>query len=137
MRAQVFVSLLLLTTAACSTTEPNVTIQDAQGNYITTSDYESMQRTEFIDAMKMGLRDFDSRMTDLRTRANELGGEHLSDFAECETELREARTNFESQLSIAENSMAGDWPEERSETVKAYQELREDLDEAFEDVLDA
>ena len=71
------------------------------------------------------------------TRANELGGEHLSDFAECETDLRDSRTQFESQLAIAENSMAGDWPEERSQTVKAYQELREDLHEAFEDVLDA
>lgn len=136
MRSQLFVSSLLLLTAACSSTEPNVTIQDAQGNYITTSDYEAMQRTEFIDAMNMGLQDFDKRMTDLRSRANELGGEHLSEFAECEEELREARTSFESQLSIAENAMANDWPEERSETVRAYADLREDLDEAFEEVLE-
>ena len=137
MRKQTPLSALLLFAAACASNEPNVTIQDAEGNYITTSDYESMQRTEFIDSMRMGIKDFDSRMTDLRSRANELGGEHLSDFADCETALREERTAFQNQLSIAENAMIGDWPSERSETVRAYSALRENLDEAFQDVLDS
>ena len=122
--------------AGCGSPRQNMTLRDAQGDYITTSDYRAMARTEFFDAMDAGLDDFDARMEQLRKRANQLGGETLEEFAECEDDLAEERRDFENQLTIAENALDKDWPDQREETVDAYVELREALEEAYEDVLE-
>jgi len=122
--------------ASCTSSPDEITMQDAQGNYITTSDFHSMARYEFFDAMEAGLRDFDNQVAELRSRANSLGGEALGEFADCEDELMEKRTDFESQMVIAQNALDEDWADERSETVEAYVDLREALSEAYEEVLD-
>lgn len=126
-----------LALAACASTEPNVTLRDAQGNYVTTADYEAMQRTDFMASMHAGLDDFDAQLHDLRGRANELGGDALKQFADCEESLREDRTEFVNQLEIAKNSLDGDWPDERSRTVDQYVDLREHLDSAMKEVLES
>jgi hypothetical protein len=55
----------LLVLSACSSPRSNVTEKDNQGNYVTTSEYQSMERTEFQVAMKAGLQDFDKRLTEV------------------------------------------------------------------------
>lgn len=132
---------LLLTAAAaatfsaCSSPQRDVLRQDDRGNYATTSQYEGMQRNEFLLSMHAGLQDFDRRMDDLRARANELGGESLETFAECERGLSEKREEVVNQLEVVETALADAWPEERSEAVDEYEELREALSEAYDDVL--
>lgn len=122
---------------ACRTTDHNTTKQDAGGNYVTTSKYESMQRAEFVDSIEAGLRDYDNLFAKLRTRANELGGDALKEFANCESKLAEQRTAVVNQLAIAKSSLNDSWPKERAKTVEEYEELREDFAEAEKDVLDA
>jgi hypothetical protein len=122
--------------SACKSDPPQVTMRDAQGNFVTTADYEAMDRKEFIQSIEAGLTDFDQQLGELRTRANELGGESLKEFADCEGDLQEDRTTVVNQLTIARNALDDKWPKERSETVEAYMELRDNLAEAQKDVLD-
>jgi hypothetical protein len=131
-------SLILVACAvsACKSDPPPVTMRDAQGNFVTTADYESMDRAEFIRSIEAGLADFDKQLGDLRTRANELGGDSLKEFAEHEGDLRDERTTVVNQLTIARNALDDKWPEERAETVDAYMDLREDLADAQKEVLD-
>lgn len=125
-----------LSVAACGSPRENMTIRDSQGRYITTSEFRSMNRAEFFDAMEAGLEDFEQRVSELRERSNELGGDTLAEFADHEEDLTEARVGFENQLEIAESALAEDWPDERSNTVECYYEMREDLEDAYEDVLE-
>lgn len=129
------ISLIALT-AACASDRQPVVQQDGMGNYITSSEYEAMERTEFMQSMRDGLDDFDQQVESLRSRANDLGGESLSEFADCHETLSEKRREFENQLGIAKNALAENWPDERQETVDAYYGLRESLEEAYEEVLD-
>lgn len=122
--------------ASCKSSPENMTVRDGAGNYVTTSDFRAMDRVEFFRSMNAGLVDFDEQVTELRQRANELGGDTLSEFADCETSLTEKRTEFVNQLAIAENALDGDWPDERSETVDCYEDLREALSDAYDDVLE-
>lgn len=129
--------LALVGLAACEGPRTHVTKQDAQGNYVTTSDYEVMERTEFKGAMRDGLADFDEGVTQLRDRANELGGESLSDFSEWAEDLQKHRTAFVNQLKRSEAALIDDWPDQRAATLEAYYDMRGCLDEAFDEVLDA
>jgi len=128
--------LVACVVSACKSEPTPVTLRDSQGNFVTTADYESMDRAEFIRSIEAGLADFDQQLGELRTRANELGGESLKEFAECEGDLRDERTAVVNQLTIARNALDDKWPEERSETVDVYMDLREDLADAQKDVLD-
>jgi hypothetical protein len=131
-------SLLLIACAlsACKNDPQPVTLRDSQGNFVTTADYEAMDREQFIAAIDAGLADVDKQMGELRTRANELGGDSLKQFAECETALREDRTEVVNQLTIARNALDDKWAKERAATVETYMDLRENLAEAQKDVLD-
>jgi len=122
--------------SACQSTQPRVTLRDSQGNFVTTADFEAMEREEFITSIEAGLTDVDQQLDELRTRANELGGDSLKEFAECEQEVRSERTNVVNQLAIARNALNDKWPAERSDTVDAYMELREELADAQKNVLD-
>lgn len=122
--------------SACKSSPTRVTLRDSQGNFVTTADYEAMDRAEFVKAIEAGLADYDAQMVELRKRANELGGDALSNFAERETDLRAERTTVVNQLTIAQNALNDQWPSERAETVEAYTELREELADAQKDVLD-
>ena len=122
--------------ASCSSPRTNVTKQDAQGNYITTSEFNSMEREDFRESMRAGLADFDQRMAQLRKRANELGGDHLSEFADWSTTLEEKRTSFNNELEQTKAVLANDWPDQRAATLECYYDLRECLDEAYNEVLE-
>ena len=128
--------LLAAALAACTSTDSSVTTRDAAGNYVTTSDYESMHRDEFFTAMQAGLADFDQRMNALRQRANDLGGESLGEFAQWSEELDARRVDVVNALDKARAALDADWPKRRSEAVKAYTNLRDALGEAYDDVLE-
>ena len=102
-----FPSLFLAACAlsACQSNEPRVTLRDSQGNFITTAEFEAMDRDEFILAIEAGLVDFDKQLDELRTRANELGGSSLKEFADCERDLQEERTSTVNQLTIARSAL--------------------------------
>ena len=136
MKAALLISSLALITTACSSPRSNVTEQDASGNYVTTSEYQSMERTEFQVAMKAGLQDYERRLTDLRWRANELGGDSLKEFSDWADKLEDQRLEFENELKRSEASLADDWADQRERTVEAYDSLRKMLDEAYEEVLE-
>ncbi len=121
---------------ACESSPKNLTIRDSAGNYVTTSDFRAMDRAEFFRSMNAGLEDYDNQLAELRVRSNELGGDTLAEFADCEESLTKKRTDFVNQMAIARNALDDDWPEERSETVDCYEELREALSETYDDVLD-
>jgi len=128
---------LLVGLAACENTRSQVTQKDAQGNYITTSEYQSQDRAKFETAMREGLADFDQRVDQLRKRANELGGDSLSEFAECSDELQEKRVTFVNELERTKAVLADDWPSQREATLEAFYDMREALADAFDDVLDS
>ncbi len=136
MRTLISLPLLLIATAACSSPRTDVTEQDRHGNYVTTSDYQAMERAEFQTAMRAGLADFDSRVTQLRQRANELGGESLEEFSEWAEELKEKRVDFVNHLNQTEAALVGAWPDQREDTLESYNDLRDCLDEAYEEVLE-
>lgn len=129
--------LLVLPLAfACKGPDSNVTVRDEQGNYVTTSDFRSMDRAGFLHAMSAGLADFDQQLDDLRERANTLGGDALQTFAKRSETLQEKREHFVNQIARAEAALEKNWPDRREETLEAYHDLREELDEAYEDTLD-
>jgi TolA-binding protein len=136
MKHLILITSLLALSTACSSPRSNVTEQDAYGNYVTTSDYQSMERTEFQVAMKAGLKDFDARLADLRGRANELGGDSLKEFSDQAEKLDELRTDFVNELEKADASLEDDWAEQREHTVEAYDKLRKGLDHAYDEVLE-
>jgi len=137
LKTTIILALPLLVLSACKSPQQQVTLQDPQGNYVTTADFHAMQRTDFVAAIKAGVADYDGQMKALRTRANELGGDSLREFADCESKLLKRRTDVVNQLSIAENALESAWPKERAKTVDTYMELREEFTEAQKDVLDA
>lgn len=122
--------------AGCKSSPENMTIRDSAGNYITTSDFREMDRSEFFRSMNAGLDDYDQQLKKLRLRANELGGDTLSEFADCEEKLTKKRNAFVNQLAIAQNALDDEWPEERGDTVDCYEDLREALTDAYDEVLD-
>jgi hypothetical protein len=95
-----------------------------------------MERTEFQVAMKSGLQDYERRLTDLRWRANELGGDSLKEFSDWADKLEDKRLEFENELKRSEAALADDWADQRERTVEAYDSLRKALDEAYEEVLE-
>jgi predicted nuclease with TOPRIM domain len=136
MKTTLFLSSTLVLAAACSGPRTNVTERDAYGNYVTTADYQSMDRASFTIAMREGLEDYERRLVDLRQRANELGGDALKEFSDYQEELDEKRVDFENEMERTEATLAENWPDQRERTLDAYYELRDHLDEAFEEVLE-
>lgn len=128
--------LLLLSAAACSSPRTNVTEQDAYGNYVTTSNYQSMDRAEFESAMRAGLENYDQLIADLRLRANELGGDALKEFSDWQEKLDGKRTTFVSELEKGHATLADDWGDQRQRTLDSYNDLRDCLDTAYEEVLE-
>ena len=115
---------------------PDPTAHDAQGNFATTSDYNSMNRAELLAAMDAGLADVDRRKLELEQRAETLGPDAIEELHDREPKLSELRTNFVNELARARASLEPEWPERREDVVDAYQDLRKGLDKAYEEVLE-
>lgn len=131
-----FAAAALALAPACSSDQPRATDQDPYGNYATTSNFHSMQRAEFEQAIRAGLEDFDRRYRELRTRANELGGDTLDEFADWTDDLEQKRDVVQNELARMDTALDDEWPDRREATLEAYEDLRDCLDEAYEEVFE-
>lgn len=120
----------------CSSPENPPTARDAQGNFATTSDYDSMNRTQLIAAMDAGLVDVDKRRLELEQRAEQLGPDAIEELHDREPKLSELRTNFVNEMARLKASLEPDYDDRREDVVDAYQDLRKGLDKAYEEVLE-
>ncbi len=120
--------------AACSS--PDMTRQDARGNYATTSDYESMTRVELEAAMSAGLADVDKRTAELEVRAQSLGHEAIEELHDQLDDVTECRTDFVNELARLRAALDKDWEDRREDVVEAFETLRGKLDNAYEEVFE-
>jgi hypothetical protein len=137
MQAHAFCLLALMgvVSAACSSPQVHSTERDAQGNYASTSEYKSTQRSEFTTAMRAGLADFDKRRAELEERANKEGQESVNELHAYMPDLVKKRTTFVNEIARLEAALDKDWPARRETTQEAYDDLRDYLDEAYKKVL--
>jgi len=120
--------------AGCSSTEP--TAQDRYGHYATTSDYRSMDRVQLTAAMDAGLADVDKRREQLEARAETLGQDAIDELHDREAKLSKLRTEFVNELAKLRAALDKDWKDRRDDTVDSFEDLRDGLDNAYEEVLD-
>ena|SRR6187549_3365771 len=120
--------------AGCPSTEP--TAQDRYGHYATTSDYRSMDRVQLTAAMDAGLADVDKRRVQLEARAQTLGQDAIDEYHDRESKLSRLRTEFVNELAKLRAALDKDWKDRREDTVDAFEDLRDSLDKAYEEVLD-
>ena len=120
--------------AGCSGPEP--TDQDRYGHYATTSDYRSMDRVQLTAAMDAGLADVDKRREQLEARAQTLGQDAIDELHDHEAKLSELRTEFVNELAKLRAALDKDWKDRRDDTVDAFEDLRSELDDAYDDVFD-
>lgn len=128
---------LLALSAGCVSSEPRATARDSRGNYATTSEFNSMQRSEFMAAMRAGLDDFDRRRAELEARASRLGQKAVEELHDHLPGLVKRRTDFVNELARLDATLDKDWPDRRRDTEEAYRDLRAALDEAYDEVLKA
>ena len=121
---------------ACSSDEPKPTERDAYGNYATTSDYNAMTRAQLVAAMDAGLADVDRRQAELEQRAQTLGKDAIEELRDREPGLIEKRTKLVNELAALKASLDTNWKSHRDDVVDAFDELRESLDKAYEEVLE-
>jgi hypothetical protein len=120
----------------CASDANNSVRQDAYGNYASTADYNAMERDEFTASMQAGLRDFDSRLASLETQAEALGPDAVEEYHGCLDKLMAQRREFAAEFERHRSLLADDWRSQRENVADMYVELREDLDEAFEEVVE-
>lgn len=128
-------SALIPTLGCSSDREHRSTKRDRAGEYATTSQYRSMEREPFLKSMRAALDDFDKRVNELERRAKELGVEKVEALSELTPELAERRETLKNQIMRVEHSLDGDYSDRREDAFEAYEEMREALDEASEEVL--
>lgn len=129
-------TLLLLVTGLACTSYDTYRQHDTYGHYATASDFVDLDRTEFIAAISDGLRDFDARLSDLRARSNALNEDAREDFLDQYEDLSTQRIQVENELQRLEASLPTEWDGMRDDVLDDYLALREDLDDAHEDVFD-
>ena len=134
MNRSLFALAALALLAGCSSTEP--TSQDRYGHYATTSDYRSMDRVQLTAAMDAGLADVDKRREQLEARAQTLGQDAIDELHDQEAKLSKLRTEFVNEIAKLRASLDADWKDRRDDTVDAFEDLRDALDNAYEEVLD-
>lgn len=122
--------------AGCSSPEPPPSARDSQGNYATTSDFDTMSRSELVAAMDAGLADVDRRRVELEQRAETLGPDAIEELHDREPKLAELRTKFVNEMARLKASLEPDWKDRRDDVVDAYDDLRKGLDKAYEEVLE-
>jgi hypothetical protein len=123
--------------AGCASDANTSMRKDSRGNYASTSDYNSMQRGDFAAAMQDGLVDFDVRLASLKTQAEALGPDAVEEYHGCLDGLMEDRRLFVAEVNRHHSMLDADWRDHREDVAEMYVELRESLDEAYEEVLEA
>lgn len=130
-----FTAIMALGVAGCASPETAPTTRDTNGNYATTSQFNSRQRSEFTASMRAGLEDFDRRRTELETRASRLGQVAVDELHQHLPGLAEKRTGCVNELARLDATLDKDWPDRRRDAEEAYQGLRAALDAAYDEVL--
>jgi hypothetical protein len=133
-------TLVLLTlaafTAACAHDSDRVQDRDVRGNYASTSDYNAMERDEFNAAMEAGLRDFDLRLESMRQEAAALGPDAIEEYHAALDDLMEERRAFVAELERSRSMLADDWRDHQEDVAEQFIALRDELDEAYEEVVE-
>jgi hypothetical protein len=121
---------------ACSHDADRVQQRDVAGNYASTAQYNAMEREEFDAAMAAGLRDFDLRLESMKLEAAALGPDAIEEYHGCLDNLMEGRRAFKAELERSRSMMADEWSDHREDVAEQYVALRENLDEAYEEVVE-
>jgi len=121
---------------ACASDANKEMKKDVAGHYATTSQYNAMERDEFNAAMDAGLRDFDSRLDALKVQAEKLGPDAVEEYHSHLDELAAKRREFGAEVEKHKTMLADDWRKEREDVAEDYVDLRQCLDDAYEDVID-
>ena len=122
--------------AACTTTDDELTDRDMRGNYKSTSNYKSMSRIELTAAMDAGLADVDKRTAELEARAQTLGQDAIEELHDQLDAVAKNRTDFVNEMARMRAALDEDWTDRREDVVDAFDELRESLDDAYEEVFE-
>lgn len=93
-------------------------------------DFESMSREEFMASMQEALEDFDRRVDALRSDAGP-----DDSFDQHADRLELARARFAQHLHSTQMSTSG-WQTQRSSVIDAYQDLRDELEQAEHDLME-
>jgi len=124
--------------AGCSSDKVNTSIRtDPTGNYATTANFNALERTDFTRAMHDGLADFDVRMKQLEEQAGKLGPAATAAYHDHIDELQAMRRAFAAELTRHDAMLADAWRDHREDVTDMYVDLRKELDDAFEDVIDS
>jgi len=110
--------------------------KDAYGNYASTATYNAMERADFAAAMKSGLRDFDAHLASLKLEADKLGPDAVKEYHGSLDGLMEGRRKFAAELERHDAMLADDWRGNREHVAEMYVDLREELDDAYKNVVD-
>ncbi|HTE06323.1 MAG TPA: hypothetical protein VK824_09020 [Planctomycetota bacterium] len=129
------IALATLMTACASDANKEMK-KDVAGNYASTSKYNAMEREEFTAAMEAGMRDFDARLASLKVEAEKLGPDAVEEYHGCLDELMEKRRVFAAEVEKHRSMLADDWRKRREHVAETYIDLRESLDEAYDEVVD-
>ena len=129
------VALAALVTGCASNATDSIR-RDADGNYASTANYDAMDREDFTAAMQAGLIDFDERLASLEVQAEVLGPDALEEYHGCLDGLMQGRREFAAELELHRSMLSDAWRDHREGVADMYVELREDLDAAYEDVVE-
>jgi hypothetical protein len=86
--------------------------------------------------MQDGLVDFDARLASLETQAVALGPDATEEYHGLLDDLMEGRRRFVAEVERHRSMLDADWRSHREDVAERYVELRESLDEAYEEVLE-
>ena len=138
MKITPIVSVLALAAfaAACVSDADRVEHRDMKGNYASTAKYNAMERDEFNAAMEAGLRDFDQRLESMKTEAAALGPDAVDEYHDALNGLMEDRREFVAEFDRHRSMLEDDWRDHREDVAELYVDMRDDLDDAYEQVVE-
>jgi hypothetical protein len=123
--------------AGCHTNDAaRAQTRDAYGNYQSTARYNAMERAEFDAAMDAGLRDFDERLHSMELEANALGPDALEEYHDHLDDLMQKRRSFDGELARSRAMLEDEWRKHREDVAEKYVDLREDLDDVYDEVVE-
>lgn len=136
MKSTLALLALAAVATACSHDAERVQHRDIQGNYASTAKYNAMERDEFNAAMVAGLADFDARLESMKKEAVALGPDAVDEYQDAVEDLLLERKAFAAEFERHRAMMSDDWRSNREDVAEQYVELRENLDQAYEEVVE-